>query len=73
MNVLLAVDVEEFGARPDDEHLPDLLLERHLFKRLLRPFLSRLVEMDRAGLLKGRLRGGECRQRKAEANWQQNE
>src|SRR5271166_738868 len=59
VDVLRAVHIEELGARPDHEHLADLLLERHLLQRFLRPLLSGFIEMDRAWLLKDGLRGAE--------------
>ena len=57
--VLRIVDVEELGARPDHEHLADLLLQRHLLQRFLRPLFAGLVEMDGAGRLESGLAGAE--------------
>ena len=57
VDVLGAGHIHEVRASPDHEHLPDLLLQRHLFQRLTRPLLAFLVEMDGAGLLKMLFRG----------------
>src|SRR5271166_1403510 len=51
LDVFRAVHVHEPRLRPDNEHLPYLLLQRHLLQRLASPLLAFLVEMHRGGRL----------------------
>ena len=60
-DVVGTFNIQELRSRPDHEHLPDFLLQRHLLQRCARPLLAFLVEVHRSGRLKFLLSESEAR------------